>query len=170
MKYYAGIGSRTTPLPIIKLMDDAALFLGHKGWVLRSGGAEGADSAFERGAKKFEKEIYLPWEYFNNNTSDLFAKNLPNLFKAREIASNYHPSWDRLSGVVKNLMARNCYQILGKTLDTPVDLVICYCKVKNGEWQGGTGQALRHASDLNIPIINLFLDESRLKLEKKIYG
>lgn len=47
MKYYTGVGSRETPEEILKVMEDLAFNLRETGWILRSGGAEGADTAFE---------------------------------------------------------------------------------------------------------------------------
>lgn len=67
---YAGVGSRETPHEILALMTDVAKILGQHGWTLRSGGARGADTAFEDGAKGFKREIYLPWRGFNGHLSD----------------------------------------------------------------------------------------------------
>ena len=47
-KYYTGIGSRDTPMPIMYLMDRVATYIGSKGYTLRSGAAAGAASAFEK--------------------------------------------------------------------------------------------------------------------------
>jgi len=52
MKYYTGVGSREIPNEIIALMKRVSSKLSKSGWVLRSGGAVGADSAFESGANK----------------------------------------------------------------------------------------------------------------------
>ena len=49
-RFYAGIGARATPPEILNLMTRAAFALTKRGYVLRSGHAIGADSAFERGA------------------------------------------------------------------------------------------------------------------------
>jgi predicted Rossmann fold nucleotide-binding protein DprA/Smf involved in DNA uptake len=49
MKYYAGIGSRETPKEICNKMTEIASLLEKQDFVLRSGGANGADSAFEKG-------------------------------------------------------------------------------------------------------------------------
>ena len=49
---------------------------------LRSGGADGADLAFEIGAAN--KEIYLPSKDFNNNSSDLIVTEFDN-FKVFEV-------------------------------------------------------------------------------------
>ena len=58
-RFYAGIGARATPPEILSLMTRAAFALTKRGYVLRSGHAIGADSAFERGAGE-AAEIYLP--------------------------------------------------------------------------------------------------------------
>jgi len=50
-RFYAGIGARATPPEILSLMTRAAFALTKRGYVLRSGHAIGADSAFERGAR-----------------------------------------------------------------------------------------------------------------------
>lgn len=148
MRYYTGIGSRNTPEEVQREFVCIAKFLAMHGLTLRSGGAKGADSAFEIGCNivKGNKEIYLPWRGFENSTSDLIVTQE----KAFLIAEMYHPYWSRLSPGVRKLQARNSHQVLGKDLETPSDLVICY--TPNGSGKGGTGQALRIAKDKNIPI------------------
>ena len=69
--FYAGIGSRKTPPTIRSLMTKCANQLHNEGFTLRSGGAQGADTAFELGAQ-LRKEIYLPWRRFNGNDSHLY--------------------------------------------------------------------------------------------------
>jgi hypothetical protein len=160
---YTGIGSRTTPHKIQANMELIATILGHARCVLRSGGAEGADKAFERGCDAIggEKEIYLPWRNFNNNPSPLF--DIPNL--AYELAADvYGPSWKHIKRTTKMFMARNTQQVLGKNLDSPTDFVVCWtkdgCNSRSTRTSktGGTGQAIALASDLNIPIFNLNVD------------
>ena len=48
-KIYTGIGSRNTPKEVLELMKTIGKYLGCLGYELRSGGADGADSAFESG-------------------------------------------------------------------------------------------------------------------------
>ncbi len=48
-KYYSGIGSRETPDDIIDVMKQLGKKLADQGWILRTGGAKGADQAFELG-------------------------------------------------------------------------------------------------------------------------
>lgn len=157
MKYYLGIGSRKTPEQIKLIIQKIAWHLADDGWILRSGGADGADLAFEYGAGDGAKEIFLPWKGFNKNPSPLYK--IPE--QAFEISALHHPGWRHLKPPVKNLMARNAQQVLGKNLDTPVEFVICWtpdgCTKGKDRTKatGGTGQAIAIASSLNIPVFNL---------------
>ena len=146
---YAGIGSRSTPYPILDQMEAWGMYLFSEAYHLRSGGASGADSAFERYVPDYAKEIYLPWKGFNGNTSNLY----PPSDEAFKLASMFHPNWDACSRVAKLFHARNSHQILGPDLCDPVDFVICW--TPGGVTTGGTGQALRIATACDIPIINL---------------
>lgn len=157
--YYAGIGSRGIPFDAKVLIRAVACEMAKADWVLRSGAAPGADKAFEDGCNdgRGEREIYLPWKGFENHTSDFH----PPTRAAYEVASKYHPNWDTLKDTVKPLMARNSHQVLGWSIGSSpaVDIVICYTddgsEGKTTTNTGGTGQAIRIAHDLNIPIINL---------------
>ena len=153
---YAGIGSRKTPQNILYQMTQIAKGLSECSWILRSGGADGADKAFEAGATK--KDIFLP-------TGDI-----PDL--AFEIAELYHPCWNELrSEFVKRLHARNTQQILGATLDIPAKFVVCWtpCGTETAHTTketGGTGQAIRIANAYRIPVFNL-ANEGRLEQVKE---
>ena len=131
-------------------------YLEEKGYILRSGGANGADKFFEVGVKN--KEIYLPWKGFNNNDSRLFTISK----EAIKMAESYHPNWLGLSDAARSLMARNCYQVLGEDLKTPSEFIVCY--TTDGKASGGTGQALRIAKDKSIPVFNLFYPDAEEKL------
>ena len=169
MKTYAGIGSRETPVDIQNLMTRVAIALANDNWVLRSGGAEGADEAFEQGAKY--KEIYLPWNGFNNKYADGKSYLLiPESAEVREFVYDYHPTGIYLKAGALKLMCRNTYQVLGEDLDSPAHAVVCW--TSDGKASGGTGQALRIAKDYDIRIVNLYhphqldewLDEINIKL------
>lgn len=70
---WAGIGSRETPADVRADMAFIAGRLAMRGFVLRSGGAGGADLAFEKGLSAgHQKEIFLPWKGFNGSTSPFF--------------------------------------------------------------------------------------------------
>lgn len=147
IKRYAGIGSRETPRPILDLMTLCSIKLDSLGYVLRSGHAVGADSAFEYGSN--HKEIFVA----NDATSN-----------AIEMASNYHNNWENCSVYVKKLHGRNSMIILGEKLDTPVQFVLCW--TKDGRDSGGTGLAIRLARHLNIPVFNLYNYEDKLRIYK----
>lgn len=159
MKYYAGIGSRETPIELNDVIILIAKYMHKNGYTLRSGGAPGADTMFENAIKTTtdKSEIYLPWRNFNGNKSRFFYLSQ----EAYKIAEQYHPSWNRLSEAGKKLMARNTYQVLGYDLNTHSELIICW--TPNGKEQGGTSQAMRIAKAYNIPIVNLYDEDKAYK-------
>ncbi len=128
------------------------------GWRLRSGGAPGMDTAFQRGVS-FAKNmsIYLPWAVFNNNVAGrggcYDASKLVAWDAALETVDKYHPNPQALSRASRKLMARNAFQVLGPDLKTPADLVICW--TPDGKASGGTGQAIRIAEDNRVLVVNL---------------
>lgn len=140
-KYYAGIGSRETPEDKLNKIKKIGYVLGKLGYILRSGGAIGADSAFEKGCDlaKGGKEIF----YANDCTNDM-----------ETMASKFHPNWGACSNYAKKLHGRNCAQILGRSLDAPIGFVVCW--TKEGLSKGGTGTVIKLAESHNIPIFNLF--------------
>lgn len=148
MIYYTGVGSRETPKETMKLMTSLAQLCRKSGFTLRSGGAGGADTAFEVGAGNL-KEIYLPWKGFNGNKSLLFNPS----FEATEIARKIHPSWKKLTSGAQKLHSRNVHQVLGKNLDTPSSFLIAW--TEGAKEVGGTRTALVLAKQNNIPIFNL---------------
>lgn len=137
---YAGIGSRDTPGNVLDLMQGIGRHFSHKGYVLRSGGARGADGAFEKGECFGRKEIFTAYH----------SQFHPAWFTH---ASRYHPKWGKLNQHAKELHARNSAIVLGEALDAPVNFIVCW--TSDGKASGGTGQALRIADDLGIPVYNL---------------
>lgn len=163
--YYAGIGSRRTPMSVLVLFKALACRLGEKGWTLRSGGAPGADQAFESGLCPWHpREIFLPWKGFEKNPSTLY----PASKEAYEMASKFHPKWSSLSDVAKAFHARNCHQVLGINLDKPVEMIICY--TEGGSGSGGTGQAIRIAKSMKIPIFDFGRSEAADELRHYMKG
>lgn len=151
IKYYAGIGSRKTPDDILEMMTEIAEGLS-RNYILRSGGADGADSAFEKGAGD-KKISYIPWPGFNGSKEKCIAVSSD----AMRMAGEFHPGWMYLSYGAKKLHARNCYQVLGDDLSTPVDFIICW--TPGGEEVGGTAQAIRIAKANRIKIFNLAIED-----------
>lgn len=161
---YAGIGSRETPSDVRIVFVELGEYLAHNDVILRSGGAGGADTAFEVGCNlgQGKKEIYLPWKGFNGHDSELVGVT----DEALKIGEKYHPAWDKLSWRGKCLIARNSFQVLGKNLDDPVDFIICW--TVDGKIAGGTGQALRIAEDYGIPVYNFGNKELASKIKDAI--
>jgi hypothetical protein len=154
-----GIGSRQTPDHIQCVMRAIGELARAHNWYVRSGHADGADYAFEQGARR-NCIVYLPWEGFNYQrpvvgnpiiVEDVNPEALKLVVKAEPYAAN-------LSRAIKLIKCRNVYQVLGVNMDKPSDVVICW--TKDAQVVGGTGLAMKIASDRNIPIINLALGTS----------
>lgn len=163
---YAGVGSRTTPQPILGLIIRVATLLMAQGWKLRTGGAQGADRAFSDGTTANMREVYIPWDKFGG-----FHQGNEGVYcgisqAALDMAAMLHPAWDRCKSAAKKLHARNCYQILGQHLNDPVSFVICWTPdgaqtaAECGPQTGGTATAIRLADKFGIPVFNLARHDS----------
>ena len=147
MSIYAGIGSHQTPPQVLALMTRYARHLADKPedeavWWLSSGGARGADTAFQLGVQSSTRPGRL------------------NIWRPEHVrpihldhAAQFHPAWDRCPDYAKRLHARNSIIILGPELDQPVSFIMCW--TPNAAISGGTGQALRIARAHSIPVYNL---------------
>lgn len=167
-KVYAGIGSRQTPEVVCCTMEAIGQYMARSGWLLRSGGAEGADRAFQRGAVAFRQglcemdayglrflEVYRPED----------SDGHPEWF---EVAEKHHPAWHRCSEPARRLHARNTPIILGPELDQHADLVICWTPGAKGE--GGTGQGIRIARAHGIPVFDLADPSAKADLKVWLRG
>jgi hypothetical protein len=165
--FYAGVGSRRTPPDVLGLMTRLATRLAALGFVLRSGGAEGADSAFEAGAGE-AAQVFLPWPGFNGRRSYFCQPSA----EALVMAGLLHPAWAHLSQGAQKLHARNCHQVLGPELQSPVLFVLCWTpdgaqtEADTSAATGGTGQAIRLASRQAIPVFNLQRSDSLAGLKQ----
>ena len=166
-RFYAGIGARATPPEVLSLMTRAAFALTKRGYVLRSGHAIGADSAFERGAGR-DAQIFLPAAGWRGSASQFNSEALcPEIWgRARAIAAAHHPAFARLSAFVQALHTRNVFQVLGPSLDSPAEFVLCW--TADGEASGGTGQALRIAASHGVPVFNLQRERERAHVERHL--
>ena len=170
---YAGIGSRATPPDVLQLMRRVAVELAADGWTLRTGGAQGADSAFMDGvfAAGAPMEVYLPWPRFQNICFSRLDRPTP---AAYAMAARHHPAWSTCSSAAQALHARNSHQVLGETLEDPASFVVCYTPdgslAGEGRAAGGTGQALRIASTAGVPVFNLQRPEHRERIEAFLAG
>lgn len=179
--YYTGVGSRKTPKEIQKMMREASFMLAKRGWCLRSGGADGADLAFQHGvaayviAEEIENphevaDIYIPWEGFNHHYSSeagiiVCPGKWGNWPEAEKIAARVHPAWHAvkkdgspvMERSVKALHTRNVYQVLGDNLDQPSKFLLCWAPVDRwGVPKGGTRTAWVVAEQSGVECFNLF--------------
>lgn len=160
----AVIGSRRIEHPEYRVLVNAAKYLCNQDFCITSGGAKGADSAGEEGADMVHgsKLIYhLPNRVTTRNYDIKEVQDImnENRHKALLVAKDMHPAWEKLSTHVKELMTRNVFQVMGHELDNPVEFVVCYtsdgAEESTTQETGGTGQAIRIANRMNIPVINL---------------
>lgn len=134
---YAGIGSRETPPPVIAKMIELGEAFAKLGHTLRSGGARGADSAFERGHRAWHADNLEIFQAHHATPRAIVE------------AAKFHPNWRACTPFARMLHGRNMMIMLGQNLDTPVQRV--YFWTPGGMVTGGTGQALRVAVANNIP-------------------
>jgi hypothetical protein len=178
--FYAGIGARVTPAHMLNIMSHVAKHLFTEGWTLRTGAGGGADTVFEQAVDQIayeqgvnaRKEIYLPWKGFNNSTSYLHPGHIPFSDQETAFTARFHPAWDRCTPAAQRLHTRNTRIMLGHPSlhgekVRPVRFVVCW--TEGGKVQGGTGQALRIAQALNIPVFNLGSATNTAELEAMIH-
>ena len=133
---YAGIGSRRTPQNVCDHMTKIAQHLQARDWLLRSGGADGADSAFAKEIADANKLILHPKTHVASQ-------------EAFEIAERHHPAWHVCSPYGRKLLARNVTILLGEELDDHVEFVAFW--LPPSTTRGGTLHGLHVASTYKIP-------------------
>jgi hypothetical protein len=189
MKYYTGVGSRETPSDILELMERVGFALASQGWTLRSGGAVGADQAFERGMFQYAgldapypwtpAEIYLPWSGYEDHYKDTHGglNILPSHIKlddeqiAEGMAMAIHPAWEACKQGAKKMHTRNVFQVLGRFLDAPSKMLIAWTRLdKRGNPKGGTATAINLAKANGVETFNLNKAEDHERISKWIGG
>lgn len=167
-KYYTGVGSRETPQNILSFMKDTAYVLAKNGFILRSGGADGADMAFESGCNRANgiKNIFIPWNGFNNLNADnidyFLCTNRDKYIRARNLAKTIHPRFNSLTEGGKKLHTRNIFQVLGFNLNRKSKFLICW--TPNARIVGGTATAIKLAIQNNITVYNLANEKDKADL------
>ena len=151
--YYAGIGSRKTPQACLDFMTKIGRVCTKKDLTLRSGGAIGADQAFERGCdlESGQKEIWTP-------KSQHIVEHEWAIEKAKAVCWEY--PLHKMKPYTRSLIIRNMYQIFGDDEENlkPVKFVVFYCvgdPLMRGKESGGTRYTVRAAHNYNIPHFNL---------------
>jgi len=147
MRCYTGVGSRSTPEPVQVVMTAVACNLSTMGFTLRSGGARGADQAFELGATK--KEIY----YATDSSAE-----------AEAIAARIHPNWSACDKLARGYHVRNVLQCLGRDLATPSEFLVCW--TPGAKAVGGTRTAIMVAAEHGIPTFNLAREGEVARLDE----
>lgn len=166
---YTGAGARNTPAEICALFKRVAFRLADEEWTLRSGCAQGADSAFASGAEAAgaRPELYLPWPFFGEHHPDNVTRSAPQR-EAYAIAERLHPFWENLSSAARSLHARNVHEIIGRDVTQPQPSQFLICWTASGAVVGGTGQAIRIAHHYEVPVINAALPANRQRLEEYV--
>lgn len=144
---YTGIGSRKTPTAVLATMEAIARFLGEKGLTLRSGGAIGADAAFERGALH-SKGPLNSYRIPGFNGLTLRPEERATGVQPYMADSTRMPAWPDTSRVLdevgqqvyhnipkfpisensygQRLQRRNLFQVMGPRLQTPSKFTVAY--------------------------------------------
>ena len=172
---YAGVGARATPEPVLAHMREIAERLGERGWLLRTGGAAGADSAFAAAAPPDRREVIVPWRGYNGldtragdtragDGSACRVLTRAEIEAMRPLAEPHHPAWERCAAKVRDLHARNVAVLLGTDLKQPVNAVVCW--TQDGRDYGGTGLAIRLAQHHRIPVLNLAEMDVRAAMDR----
>lgn len=175
-KIYAGIGARGTPADVCQLMRNLAANLEKVGYHLRSGGARGADTAFESGVVGKNKSIYLPHKGFNHNASPLYESPSE---VALAWAAKAHPYFSNMKSVfARNAHGRNANQVLGDTCTTPCRFVVCWTpdgaeaqdECHSTDVTGGTRTAIVIADMNGIPVFNLARPDAVARIRALVKG
>lgn len=177
MNYYTGVGSRNTPVWCRLAMEDIATSLAGKGYSLRSGSAQGADSAFEIGADNAcgAGDIYIPWSGFGTGRPTMFKDYHVLTNKQFEVARDLYietgiiPHFNEMKQASQKLHARNYLQVVGHGVTVNPSKVCLY--YAEGDWitgepEGGTRSAVMLSRHFGVPIYNLMNQEHFKKVQK----
>ena len=171
-KPYAGIGGRNTPDNVLKKFTSIGQELASLGYTLRSGGADGADSAFELGYYHMpasSKEIYRPWKGFNNNKSEYYLRDINKELEKICIDIYGDVRWEIVKKSVRLLHARNVFQILGGDLCSKSLFVVCWTDRPAND-TGGTQFGLHLAKKLDIPTYNFYYRQEEEAFNNMLEG
>lgn len=164
MKYITIVGSRKTPIEIVNIYKQIFSCFDKNEFIFRSGNALGFDQVISD-FPTANKEIYLPYKTFGPKLNIFENTYVPktqfnNYQDAVNLVRKLHPN-KNLSDMNMQYLARDVYQVLGKDLNTPSDIVYCWTEdgvnnVSNITFKtGGTAMVIRVAEVYKIPVINL---------------
>jgi hypothetical protein len=151
----ACIGSRDlrqNELEICRQIGERMVKFGHE---IITGNARGADQAFADGGNSVDRSkitLVLPWHGYefhavrDHNKVITLNPDVPEHKEWLRAAEETHPAWEKLSNGTRLLMARNIGIV------KPSNLVVAF-PLKNRFGQlGGTGQGIRYAEKLGVPV------------------
>lgn len=169
LKSVAIIGSRRINEKQFNYITKVAEAFARRGWVIRTGCADGTDYASMVGCRNIDPTLltlYLPWKTYNsqyqtvNEHHIVYNERDQQFIHWTDSITKYHPAPERLSRGAKSLMARNYGIVSGA--DLVVALPMSLTDV------GGTGQGMRIANDLNIPFFTVCEKDERIRLKEYI--
>lgn len=161
-KYYTGTGHISVPKGIKNTIIELSAILAKKGYILRTGGEKGSDEAFEEGCDSIDsslKEIYLPWEGFNDREGIVFDKNQ----EIMEDMKDFHINIKAITIKAKYKLGRDYWELKGRDMNTPSEFLIIY---DTGD--GSANYTHRLANRYKIPVYNLYEKEVLNKVKKYI--
>lgn len=179
-RFYTGVGSRETPWYICNIMTVLASILEAQNFILRSGGALGADQAFEKGVSNPSRKMTLLADalFVENGKNILYTKYQISESRIFINNNNVHPLWHNLKEYAKKMHTRNIFQVMGLDLDKPAKFTVCWTRdaaktiEQTSRKTGGTGTAIKASCINNIPVYNLanYDDLNRILnyMEKKL--
>lgn len=151
MRYYAGTGDREVPANIREMLTGYAKKLDSLGYILRTGGGEGCDEAFEAGAKN--KELILPYSRYNNKRKGFIYTRTPGSYNSLKLLRCR--SW-RIRSYIIPLFERVYFELMGINNEPVSEFLLCY--VTNTQ-HGCGGHAVRIAKFGRIPVFNIAHEE-----------
>lgn len=177
---YAGIGSRETPGEVLSLMERYAQRFSEGGFILRSGGAQGADSACQKGCEQSSrpqlKDIWWGDSHRQEAWNQQEGVDHQVTTEMHAIAASIHPYWQGMKDSSRYLHARNVGQILGANGNDPVQWVMCWTpdgmekESERTSQSGGTATAIALADRWGIPVFNLQRQDARARMEAHVLG
>ena len=180
-RYYTGVGSRDITQEEYHLLKQIGTRMSELDYWLRSGAADGSDSAFQHGAcydQEIKTEIWIPWPSFqidlqrstpyvdyHSLTEDLFS-----VARQFYLDKKIIPWFDNMTRGPQALHARNYYQVVGFPSENNISKVCIYCadESKKGEVAGGTRSAVMVARYYGIPTYNIRIKEQKEELLNKL--
>lgn len=158
MKYYTGTGdSELTEEAVYKIMDYAAR-LSSLGYILRTGGEDGADKVFAMAS--CNTETILPWAGFNGEDGVVYKKTVGSIKSI--IYTGKKPAYLG-QGLLKRI-ERVYSEISGVENEPSSEFLVCWTEMPKGVTCGV--QAVKVARSLSIPVYNLNDPDDEARLDE----